>query len=407
MPLSSRFRRWFIVPILVLALLGIRAAPANAFLSALDPAGWAVVAQMAAVLSQAIAIKRQVENVRNQARAEMFGKLAPLAGKLSKVREYIGKARDVASLPTYTPDPATTLLIAGELESGIPPFNDPPVPCSADPDNPRCMPDDARIEAAVLDTVTSTVLASYSNPNVPGLAAPSAAAVTRYQTYLEAMGEAIEHEMANAERSIVFSEQRRLRRRAIIESAMGTSEDWRGCQPAPESEGATGIPAFIDAGDDRLPCTTNNGLGRNEVADGGGTTGLQEQLSKNLQALEEYQEGDASKTQTDTLQTQLLITLARIESQRAELEAQILAEEDETAQLSEGARRRRMDLIGKRQECRNQARTEEGDAAYLRSYYVPPDASSPDVSGGMCHFVEERSDAAVAAMASSAVELTR
>ncbi len=388
-----RLRRWFIVPVLVLALVAGRTVPANAFLSALDPAGWAVVAQMAAVLSQAIAIKRQVENVRNQARADYFGKLAPLTGKLTKVRGYIQQARQHASVSVYIPNAAVRLFEPGDPASELPPFNDEAPPCVTDPNRPGVVPDPTHPGCQMIETVipataitltTDAVANSYATPIFPGATPPAAESVRQYREGMDATREELQALMARAEASVDLAEQRRLARRVSVEAAMGIAEDWRGCQPAPE----TG--AVIDpANDTRLPCVTNDGRGRQELIGGveSGTTGLQEQLATNLEALEAFQDGDVSKTQVDTLQTQLLLTLGRIESARADLEARRMEEEDQDAQIAEAQRRRRIAFMSEQLDCvYNQAPV----AVHTMARFIPADPNNP-TAGGTCVFPMDRS----------------
>ena len=72
---------------LVVVLVVLSATPARAFLSALDPMSWAVVAEMVILIRQMVSVKRQVENYRNQAATYLHGKLAPLSDGLAPLRD--------------------------------------------------------------------------------------------------------------------------------------------------------------------------------------------------------------------------------------------------------------------------------------------------------------------------------
>ncbi len=226
---------------------------------------------------------------------------------------------------------------------------------------------------------------------------PSAVSRAAYAEVLDTIQGEIDAAIARSDASVALAERRRLGRRAAVEAAMGVVEDWRGCQQAP-STGATLPPVSVD---DRLPCATNGGLGRDEPGRGrpSGTAGLQQQLAANLEALERFQDGDASKAQIDNLQTQLLLTLGRIEAARGEMEARLLDEANEDAQLAEAARRRRLALLKHELDCRT-----ANPEVFMYARWIPTDPAG-DPSVGNCHAPTDRSGAALAALAASDLEL--
>lgn len=379
--------RCVVVAVGLAALMVVgRAQPAGAFLSSLDPAGWAVVAQMAAIISQAIAIKRQVENVRNQARAEFFGKLAPLTGKLSVVAARLRDARSQAGVIVFNPSSHTAFL-----PDTLPPFNHPMEECvggvvGADP----CMPPitAARLPATVVTDLASSVRSVAASSGSPSPFIRSyTAADGRMQAairHLEQRTEALAvRQVATAERA----QRRRQVARALVEEQMAIVEDWRGCQEAPPGAWSPPVPSV----DDRLPCMTNRGLGREDGGGGGGTEGLQQDLAAKLDALDRYQDGDVSKVQLDTMQTQLLVTLGRLQAARVEREAAALEEAQEAAAAAEALRRREVELLAEDFSCK--------ERFGVQSYFIEnmPPTLPPS---GRCLQVRDVSAAAVAAAAS-------
>ena len=176
--------------------------------------------------------------------------------------------------------------------------------------------------------VRGNVLSSASQSSLVRAYSANDAELGRTVDRLEARArENITRQRAAAERA----ENKRAVARAIVEEQMGIVEDWRGCQAAPA--GAWNPPA--PTVDDRLPCMTNDGLGRNDP--GGGTQGVaRSDLVAKLDALERYQDGDVSKVQLDTLQTQLIVMLGRLEAARVERDAMELAEEQELRMARRG-----------------------------------------------------------------------
>lgn len=380
MSVLSRRRPAVVVAVLVTALVFGRAAPAGAFLSAIDPAGWAVVAQMAAVISQAVAIKRQVENVRNQARAAFFGKIAPLTGKLMTMRRHILDMRSRASLDVLIPSTSV-----GMLPADLPPMNQPPEDCVGVFDGDCLLPD------RVHDTATfRTVTLDFRNAlatRLPGTSTPAMNVATQaaytqsldaIDRYVDQLGTFVEGELDEAERE-------RAENRALIETLMATVEDWRGCQTAPSAGGTLDVTV-----DDRVPCVTNEGRGREDPPGPNGvsgTDGLQQELVVQLEALENFQDGDISQTQIDTVQTKMLIQLARLDAARAEMEARSLAREQEAQSVGEVRRRRDLALLRQGMQCRNN----NGPMSYWQ-----PTNINGDPNVGACTQFVDRSAAALA-----------
>ena len=375
--------------VVVVALVGVivvgRAQPAGAFLSALDPAGWAVVAQMAAVISQAVAIKRQVENVRNQARAEFFGKLAPLTGKLSVVSGWLRNARSKAGVSVYNPTSSAVLL-----PDTLPEFNRPMEECvGGTPSVAPCMP--PITSAALSPTVVSDLSTWYrANALSSSATSPVMRAYTAGDARLAAAAGRIDQRLQEAimrqEAEAIRGENERAMQRALIEEQMAIVEDWRGCQEAPV--GAWNPPPPTT--DDRLPCLTNQGLGREDT--GGGTQGAQSDLVAKIDALERYQDGDISKVQLDTLQTQLIVMLGRLQAARIERESVALERGQEAAMAAEAVRRRNVELQAEDFRCKAQFG--------VGSRFIENQPSTIPPSGS-CLQVQDVSAAAIAAASSS------
>ena len=379
-------RRGVVAGVVVLVLVLGRAAPAGAFLSALDPAGWAVVAQMAAIISQAIAIKRQVENVRNQARAEFFGKLAPLTGKLTVVAGWLRNARSRAAVSVYNPASHTAFLPPDSL----PAFNRPMEECAGGAAGPEpCMPP---ISAAALPASLVGNLSAGAQRAVASGSGQSP--VTRAYGASDAQLRAAVANLQRRAEDLIVRQDAGARRagrrvalnRALVDEQMAIVEDWRGCQEAQPGAWAPPPPAV----DDRMPCMTHGGLGRGDP--GGGTQGAQADLAAKLDALERYQDGDVSKVQLDTMQTQLIVMLGRLQAARAGREAAALEAEQEARMAAEAARRRNVERRRQDFECK----VRFGVHSYFIESYpatVPPT--------GACLQVRDVSAAAMAAAASS------
>ena len=383
-------RRVVVAAALAVVMVVGRAAPAGAFLSSLDPAGWAVVAQMAAIISQAIAIKRQVENVRNQARAEFFGKLAPLTGKLTVVAEWLRNSRTQAGVCVYDPLNCSVGHTPGShvdlLPSSVPVFNRPMEQCAGtvSPTDP-CMPVERTLPVAMAGSLAGAARSSM-------LSAGAVSPITRSYSGADARIAAgigvtearMRHAISRADSAIDRSEQKRAMRRALVEEQMAIVEDWRGCQEA--------VPGAWTPTGDRIPCVTNGGRGREDPGVGRGTSGAQEALVSRLDALQAYQDGDVSKVQLDTIQTELIVMLGRIQAARMEREAAAMEEEQDRRMAAEAARRRILELQKATFDCK------VSDGPY--SYFVEsaPPTTPPS---GSCVNVQDASLASIQQLGSS------
>ena len=111
-----------------------------------------------------------------------------------------------------------------------------------------------------------------------------------------------------------------------------------------------------------------------------------------IDALERYQDGDVSKVQLDTLQTQLIVTLGRLQAASIEREAAALEQSQEAAMLAEAARRRGVDLQAAEFRCR---------AAFgVQSRFL--ETMPPQVPpAGRCLQVQDVSAAVIAAASAS------
>lgn len=379
---SKGVRRVAVVVALVAVMVVGRVYPAGAFLSSLDPAGWAVVAQMAAIISQAVAIKRQVENVRNQSRAEYFGKLAPLSGKLAVVSGWMRNARNRAGAVVYNPASSRDLLPAT-----LPVFNRPLEECAPGVD--PCMPplSSATLPVSTIGTLAGTVRANVGSSGSPN---PIVSSYTANDVRLRQMVDRLEaraqDNIVRAEAAAVRAENDRAVRRAVIEEQMAIVEDWRGCQEAPPGAW-TPPPATTD---DRLPCMTNDGLGREDTR--GGTQGAQSDLVAKLDALELYQDGDVSKVQIDTIQTQLIVMLGRLQAARIEREAVQMEAEQEALMVFEARRRRDLMLVRENLRCQ--------DRFGVQSYFEE-EGEQATPPRGSCRQLEDVTAAALATAANN------
>ena len=97
---AQRFRRRAAV-LCVFALCAVGAVPAAAQFGFLNPAAWATVIKMKAVVGQMVSVKRQVENVRNMARSAALGAFAPMVEGLKPVTDAVNRTRDAIRTPMH------------------------------------------------------------------------------------------------------------------------------------------------------------------------------------------------------------------------------------------------------------------------------------------------------------------
>ena len=117
----------------------------------------------------------------------------------------------------------------------------------------------------------------------------------------------------------------------------------------------------------------------------------------NLQALDEYQDGDVSQAQIDSFQTQALVTLARIEAAPGRGWPPAASSRSRRQRIiAESARRQAAAYIERNVECR----AVNGPLSYWQQ---PTTAGSPE--GGVCHTVEDRTAVGVANLIASELSL--
>ena len=335
----------------ICSVLLVQQPLARAFLG-LDPAGWAVVTQMAALVSEMIAIKRQVENQRDQARAHIYGKIAPIIGKLSIGHGFLNKALDPANSPW--------LLPGGPVIPELP-FNEAPPSCTAEPANPRCMPDedDVVLPQTVRDNarqLTQTVLSESYGGSVPVHVGEG---VNRLFDSVDYYAERTRDDRASAELQDA-------QRRATLAMAMGVLEEWRGCNRSTEA-----MPYSVGTVQ-RPPCFTAVGEGRGETLSDGqvGTEGMLEGLYVMLDFVQNNQEGDASLTQLATIEAHVRLMRGRMQAVTLEMDLAD-AEQEQQAQLrSEMAQRQRDAVFALSVEC---SQGNGGGSVYNYLAYNPED----------------------------------
>ena len=361
-PRRALFRRhpWFrrgVIAVTVVAFLFIQQVPARTFLG-LDPAGWAVVTQMAALVSQMIAVKRQVENQRDQARAHIYGKIAPIEGKLSIAHNFLSTHLDPVNAPWF--DPGGQAAIPEE------PFNQPLPDCVPGSPLPSCMPD---INDAVLPdnvrngarSATQTVLAATFGGSVPAHVNQS---VDRLFT-------AVEYYADRSREQRQAREDREAKQRAVTAMSMGILEEWRGCNRS------TVADPYSIATVQRPPCFSAGGEGRGDTLSDGevGTEGMLEGLYEMLDFVENNQEGDASLTQLATIETQVALMRGRLQAANLELDL-LEVEENQRVQLaSEAAARRADELDAMRLEC---VQANAGGSVHNYLVYNPEDPAASE-----------------------------
>ena len=183
----------------------------------------------------------------------------------------------------------------------------------------------------------------------------------RQQVGLAATAEVIE---AQEER---FDDRIRYRR-AAVDGAMSIVEEWRGCQPLPAG-------AVIDSGDPRLPCVTNDGVGRDAAQ---GTTGMVDELGVMLRFAQEEQEGDASIEQLTTMDTQIRIMQARLMAARVEMDAVVTEQAQESELQRHAVLRRNQAMAVLRLDCLD---GRSGQPASPFNLFIPNYSGAP---GGVC-----------------------
>ena len=303
---------------LVVLLVVFTATPARAFLSALDPMSWAVVAQMIILIRNMVSVKRQVENYRNQAATYLHGKLAPLNDGLAPLRDAMERTDvevrgyldmvDQSLLPTSEWNLPVEDCTAGSFAGGTPGFSG---------IRPPCVPDGADFQQpSNLGGLALTP--DQLNRMFPSTSSASPALRLDFQ--------AREDEFAD-----LFEENRRrvVESQAQVETAMAFVEEWRGCMDYDGSSVTL----------DRRPCYTN-------PRDGDRTDGQYQELMTIFEGVDLEQGGDATLPQLEAIRTQATIAGTRIQAQLAEMRVREAEERNRqrvlTAQMFSLERARRL-----------------------------------------------------------------
>ena len=353
---------------LVIVLVAGSAVPGARGQQFYSPAAAALAAQMFALAGQMASLKSNVSQQRDQMRLQFMGKLAPLTAKLSVVNCFLSsvvRANPASAIPGCTGSGVLgdyhDVTLTGEDVR----FNDTEEVCGPGVTGVIC-----HDEAVPLADLTEgagqlqdSLNSVYGNATwYP--AGPPAHVVRRHARQQAAL--------ADTALVMEIQEQRfddRIRyRRAAIDGVMSIVEEWRGCQPLPDG-------AVIDGGDPRLPCVTNEGIGRDS---GNGTTGMLEELGVMLRFVREEQEGDASLEQLSTMDTQIGIMQARIMAARVEMDAVLTEQRQEDELQNQALLRRNQVLAGLRLDCLD---GRSGQPASPFNLFVP---NYSGVAGGVC-----------------------
>ena len=362
---SSPRARALVASGLLCVLLLASATPARAQLTD----WWAaaqVVLNMGSLVTQMTAIKSIVENQRDQFRLSFYGKIAPLASRMRVVNCYLAALNgrqlgfDQCSDTDY--DPLIYQRADGQPVLESVPFNETLMDVCAPGSPPSAIcyqrPVEAATVAAVGTAVRGIAAAGYTHTTVPAHVAQRHARQAQMfddaSTIIEDAGNAFEDRIA--------------RHRAVVDSAMAIAEEWRGCQPLP-------VGGSLDTTDNRLPCVTNEGNGRNATD---GTVGMVQEIAAQLQLIEEAQEGDATQNQLDTMSAQVAIMQARLTAAMLEMSA-AGAEDGQAAQLQrENDFRRAHEVYRLRMDCID---GRSGEPANPFNLFIP-DQTGP--AGGTC-----------------------
>ena len=366
-----RFRRLRLSSVVLVAVLFTAAVVPAAKGSFYDPAAWAVVAQMSALVGQMIAVKETVTQQRDQMRLQFMGKLSPLTSKLNVVNCFLSgitRGNPAAAipgcvgseLPGAPGDYHDATLNGDDIR-----FNDSEEICGPGVTGAICH--DEAVPLIDLNTGAAQLQSSldlvYGNADWYPDGVPDHI-VARHARQQAALADTAEVMVDREDR---FDDRIRYRR-AAVDGAMSVVEEWRGCQPL--------LPgALIDTADPRLPCVTNDGAGRDTAL---GTTGMVDELGVMLRFVFEEQEGDASLEQLSTMDTQIRMMQARIQAAGLELDA-VLTEQGQEDELQVQALARREQLLNVlRLECLDGGL---GEPASPFNLFI---ANQTGAAGGVC-----------------------
>ena len=346
---------------MVVILSFVLVTPARAQFDWANPASWAVVAEMGKVISTMVSIKRQVENVRNLARAEALGAFAPLVDGLRPAAESMGRVRQVvndASRLRIRPGFGIQPADVEPLESI--PFNQVIQECTGTPGE-LCMPEINQVfdtgstgVAAMQETIVVSSVPSFV-PSSFDVAAVAAVHREETENRIDAMKLA-------AEQQDVFTGELQ----AHVDSMMGMVEEFFGCIEMPASNPDPNPP--------RPYCVTNDGSGMGDSLDGGftGTAGLADDLQAKLDTIQRQPDGNASQTQLQVIQTRAAMYRARATAMAAQIRAFELEQQSQARLLQEARQRRGYELFNASLRCQAQE-----DSPYAR---FTPDPDTLEIS---------------------------
>ena len=369
---QSRFRRYLaVVAIGVLSVALV--TPARAQFDFANPAAWATVIQMTQAVGHMVAIKRQVENVRNLAATQAMGAFAPLVDGLGPVTESIRETQAVLSgdIPFHVPD----TFPVDEDDPGLEPIPATPfnavlqvcpegeVPGDEDIDEGDLLSDE---DVDFVDLCMPSIEVSYSSDLsdryevvlTDAEISPVPTYMADDSAYLELRRDARERLAAQFEARIeaqAAAAEREAEEVALmqadVETMMALAEEFYGCISVP----ADGV---LDPNADQRYCATNNGGGRGETVGGTtGTSGLLDDLLTQLDTVARQPEGNASMSQLATLQTRASLYQARATAAVLQARAAVLEREAQDRLADEAAERRRYELYNAHLQCQAEHNT--------------------------------------------------
>lgn len=385
-----------------------------------DPAAVAVAQQMGALVAETIALKRLVENQRDQARAHVLGKLAPLTGRLTTIFDSVDRSMAFVYSPYLnppaSPDPIPTR-----------PVNQVVRPCAAgaswnvdDPDQAFCL--EPVLAETTIDRVHARLDAEYGAAaealyGTTRISVDPATRVVTVQQTNAAQLPAHVVELRAAHEEAVRARGRLLResdeanveetagRRAALAGAYKILEEWRGCENVtPGSPAGGALPPCMTTPDGASPA----GLGETfDVPDGGGgtvpvtgTEGMLQHVREQLRFVtERMPDEDASHTQMQTMLTQIAVMQGRLRAAQLELTAAAVESAEQSRVRAEAAQRRYQERAVHAIDCVHGEGVFGGVAASPFNVYLPDETGSG--GNGRCIPVADDTDQVLQAMMNS------
>lgn len=417
-PRPRALRRVLAVAVVVsVAAASVRPLHAQFF----DPAAVAVAQQMGALVAETIALKRLVENQRDQARAHVLGKLAPLTGRLTTIFDSVDRSMAFVYSPYLnppaSPDPIPTR-----------PVNQVVRPCAAgaswnvdDPDQAFCL--EPVLAETAIERVRARLDAEYGAAAAEALYGttrisvdPATRVVTLQQTNAAQLPAHIV-ELRAAHEEAVRARGRLLResdeanveetagRRAAVAGAYKILEEWRGCENVtPGSPAGGALPPCMTTPDGASP----DGLGETfDVPDGAGgtvavtgTEGMLQHVREQLRFVtERMPDEDASHTQMQTMLTQIAVMQGRLRAAQLELTAAAVESAEQSRVRAEAAQRRYQERAVHAIDCLHGEGVFGGVAASPFNVYLPDETGSG--GDGRCIPVADDTDQVLQAMMNS------